>query len=228
MERAQTTATNKLPSQKSCSTAAAEGPQRVVVMKLQWNCDVFSPQGWALSDSSYLCCRQSSMWKPQVRNHCQCYWQVHQTPQPFQTGVGWIMRRATRGLVWDLSNSLSNRLNELWKQTENDLGVSLRESFKDTEHSQKSHAGGSWEWILQCKLIFSSGRLCISLEGLRVTSNLVKANTSCHGVIENHFKTLVNRCNSNIHVQQTTLSKVSFKLQHTDIHCKTSKRQTVH
>lgn len=27
------------PSRKSCSTAAAEGPQRVVVMKLKWNCD---------------------------------------------------------------------------------------------------------------------------------------------------------------------------------------------
>lgn len=39
MERAQTMVTNKLPSHKSCSTAAAEGPQRVVVMKLQWNCD---------------------------------------------------------------------------------------------------------------------------------------------------------------------------------------------
>lgn len=103
----------------------------------------------SLSDSSYLCCRQSSMWKPQVRNHCQCYWQVHQTPRPFQTGVDWIMRRATRGLPWDHSNSLSNRLNELWKQTEKDLGVSLREWLKDTEHSQNSLAGGSWEWKLQ-------------------------------------------------------------------------------
>lgn len=111
MGRAWTTAIIKVEpkSSKSRSTAAAEGATESrrdgFEMELRlYGCSVFSPQGWGPSDSSYLCRRQSSVWKPQVRNHCQRYWQVHQTPQPFQAGVSWIMMCFTGGLVWDPSN----------------------------------------------------------------------------------------------------------------------------
>lgn len=122
----------------SCSSRAAESHRGIEMELQQYGCNVFSLQGWVLSESRHFCRHQSSSWKSQVRNHWQRYWQVHQTPWPFQTGVGCIMRRVTGGVVRDLCNSHSNRVNELWKQTGKDLGEYLREWLEDSQHS---HAG---------------------------------------------------------------------------------------